>query len=627
MKTHSPPSPPLCFGVFELDPRAGELRKKGMKVRLQGQPVEILVMLLERPGETVTREDLQRKLWPADTFVDFEQGLNNAIKRLRAALDDDPEAPRFVQTLPRRGYRFIGSLHPSRVSGADPSPTRRLGPGLRKTVLGTLAAIIVVSAVLLVLGVFGWPNWVFTRNLDPPVHALAVLPLTNLSDDPEQEYFADGMTEALITELARSGSLQVISRTSSMHYKGSHEKLPEIAKELNVDVVVEGTVARSGDSVRIDVQLIQANTDNHLWAHGYERDMGDILQLQDEVARGIAGEIQAELRTERTSPRVLASVNPQAHELYLKGLFYSSKLTKEGLDQGINYFRESLKVQPGSALAYAGIAESYCSLADLEFLSPVEAYEQADQAAKKALQIDDSNAAAHSSLAWVKYEYEWDRVGAEKEFKRALELNPGDPTTRKIHGFFLMRGGRIKEALEELEKARQIDPLSTNINAAFGLAYYFSHQYSQAIQTTLNVLEMDASFEHARRQLIFLYELNGDLNAAIQEQRKSEILYGKTTNHAVHTADLLDEALARQGPHGYWRRRIELTKHSGAQNAFARAELYLHSGDVSQTLHWLDQAVDDRSVEIDLDKDPQFEGLYGNPHFQEVVRRIRPRTL
>ena len=261
--------PTLRFGVFELDPRAGELRKKGMKIRLQGQPVEILAMLLERPGETINREELQKKLWPADTFVDFEQGLNNAMKRLRAALDDDAESPHFIETVPRRGYRFIGSVDGAKqISLEEARPARSAGAVIRLPALAALAVVAVV-AVLLGLNVRGWRDRLFSGAPKPHIQALAVLPLANLSGDPEQEYFADGMTDALITDLSKIGALRVISRTSAMQYKGVHKTVPEIAKELNVDGVVEGSVMRSGNRVRITAQLIQARTDQHLWAETY----------------------------------------------------------------------------------------------------------------------------------------------------------------------------------------------------------------------------------------------------------------------------------------------------------------------------------------------------------------------
>jgi len=313
VKTSSSVPPTLRFGVFELDPRAGELRKKGMKIRLQGQPVEILAMLLERPGETITREELQKKLWPADTFVDFEQGLNNAMKRLRASLDDNAESPHFIETLPRHGYRFVGSVNGSeRTRAAEATTTHGTGALIRLPALGALAVLAVVTA-LVGLNVRGWRDRLFLRSPKPQIQALAVLPLTNLSGDPEQEYFADGMTESLITELGKISSPRVISRQSVMQYKASKKSLQEIAGELKVDAVLEGTVVRFGDRVRVTIHLSQALPERQLWAQEYNRSIRDVLSLQGEIARAITDEIQVKLTPEeRNRLAISRPVNPEA---------------------------------------------------------------------------------------------------------------------------------------------------------------------------------------------------------------------------------------------------------------------------------------------------------------------------
>ena len=331
MKTSSPVPPTFRFGVFELDPRAGELRKKGMKIRLQGQPVEILAMLLQHPGETVTREELQKKLWPADTFVDFEQGLNNAMKRLRAALDDDAESPHFIETLPRHGYRFIGSVNGSeRTLAAEPKPhSTRFSAShrnaFRLVAFGTLG-VIAVAAVLVGINVRGWRDRLFRQHTNPPVQALAVLPLANLSGDPEQEYFAD-MTEALITELGKVSVPRVISRQSVMQYKASKKPLQEIARELNVDAVLEGAVERSGDRMRVSVHLERASPESQVWANEYSRGIRDVMALEDDIARAITDEIQVKLTPEeRTRLTSAHAVDPEAHDDYLRGRYQYKQL-------------------------------------------------------------------------------------------------------------------------------------------------------------------------------------------------------------------------------------------------------------------------------------------------------------
>jgi len=347
----------LRFGVFELDPRAGELRKKGMKIRLQGQPVEILVMLLQHPGETITREELQKKLWPADTFVDFEQGLNNAMKRLRAALDDDAESPHFIETLPRHGYRFIGSVNGSgEVHAEEAKATHSMGALIRLPALGAVGLLAVV-VVLLGLNVRGWRDRFFVGSPKPRIQALAVLPLTNLSGDPEQEYFADGMTESLITELGKISAPRVISRQSIMQYKGSKKSLREIAAELKVDAILEGTVARSGDRVRVIVRLDQVSPESQLWSNQYNRDIRDLLRLQDEIARAVTDEIQVKLTPEeRTRLASSRPVDPEAHDDFLRAEFLTNKGDERDLQAGIAYFKKATEKESCLCAGICGIS-------------------------------------------------------------------------------------------------------------------------------------------------------------------------------------------------------------------------------------------------------------------------------
>src|SRR3989441_3146558 len=354
VKTSSSVPPTLRFGVFELDPRAGELRKKGMKIRLQGQPVEILAMLLERPGETITREELQKKLWPADTFVDFEQGLNNAMKRLRASLDDNAESPHFIETLPRHGYRFVGSVNGSEQPRAEEAKTTRSAGAVIRLPAFAALAVLAVAAVLVGLNVRGLRDRLFLRSPKPQIQALAVLPLTNLSGDPEQEYFADGMTESLITELGKISTPRVISRQSVMQYKSSKKSLQEIAGELKVDAVLEGTVVRSGDRMRVTIHLSQALPERQLWAQEYNRSIGDALTLQGEIARAVTDEIQVKLTPEEwTRLAISRPVDPEAQDNYLRGLYFASKLTELGSQTAIAHFKTAIEKDPTYAPAYA----------------------------------------------------------------------------------------------------------------------------------------------------------------------------------------------------------------------------------------------------------------------------------
>jgi TolB-like protein/DNA-binding winged helix-turn-helix (wHTH) protein len=410
----------IRFGVFEADPHTGELRKQGRRIRLQGQPFQILLFLLERPGELVTREELRQKLWPADTFVDFEHGLNKAISKLRDTLGDDSGTPRYIETLPRRGYRFIAPVGVNRISepsesqktlGAQSDPTTADSP---RRVRWGRTAIVVPLGVLVLLA--SWFLFKLARSqprspataLAAPIRSLAVLPLQNLSGDKDQEYFADGMTDELITDLGQMSALRVISRTSVMHFKQSSETLPplpQIGRELGADAIVEGTVFRSGNRVRITAQLIDARTDRHLWAHAYERDLGDVIALQDEVARDIADEVRVKL-TPQERARLTTShpVNPEAHEAYLKGRFYWILFTEAGAKKSLGFFQQALEKDPNYALGHSGMADyfavMYVRYGELPYS---EACPEAEAFALKAVDLDDSLAEGHHSLAAIRF--------------------------------------------------------------------------------------------------------------------------------------------------------------------------------------------------------------------------------
>ncbi len=412
----------LRFGTFEVDLRAGELRKQGVRIKLQEQPFHVLTLLLQRPGEVITREELRSELWQSETFVDFDNSLNTSINKLREALGESADNPRFIETLPRRGYRFLAS-----VSGIDGDArgyrNGEVGSGMRRfrwTV--ALVSFAVIAAALFVLNVFRVRDRILGSTRIPPIQSLAVLPLTNLSGDPDQEYFSDGMTDALITDLAQMGSVKVISRTSIMRYKKTDKSLPEIARELNVGGIIEGTVQRSGDRVRITAQLIEGATDKHLWAQSYEREVNDVLALQDELARSIAGEIKARM-TRQVQVRSGAShpVNPKAYEAYLRGLAYSKQPCDECEGISLEYFNRAIQIDPKWAPAYAQLARSYHYMASG---GKPEFFPKSKAAALKALELDEGLSEPHMSMGFILHNYDWDWSGSEREYKRALELNP-----------------------------------------------------------------------------------------------------------------------------------------------------------------------------------------------------------
>jgi TolB-like protein/DNA-binding winged helix-turn-helix (wHTH) protein len=482
----------LRFGVFELDPRAGELRKKGMKIRLQGQPVEILAMLLERPGETITREELKKKLWPADTFVDFEQGLNNAMNRLRAALDDDAESPHFIETLPRHGYRFIGLVNGSGEAPAEGAKRARSAEALiRLAALGALALLAVVS-VLMALNVRGWRNRLFMRSPKPQIQALAVLPLTNLSGDPEQEYFADGMTESLITELGKISSPRVISRQSVMQYKSSKKSLQEIAGELKVDAVLEGAVVRSGDRMRVTIHLSRAFPERQLWAQEYDRSIRDVLSLQGEIARAITDEIQVKLTPEeRTRLAISRSVNPKAQDDYLHGLYFvaSSFNSESDFQKAITHFKKAIEKDPTFAPAYAELAMAYFWLGNPEQGGPSakETMPQAKAAVAKALQLDPSLARAHLAFGLILLNPGWNWSGAENQYRIALKLNPNCADCHFQYGVLLAGLGRNDEAIAQTNQAIELNPLSGIYRNWLAAIAFFSRQYDLSIKLAENL--------------------------------------------------------------------------------------------------------------------------------------------
>jgi TolB-like protein/DNA-binding winged helix-turn-helix (wHTH) protein len=640
------------FGIFEVDLRAGELRRNGLKVKLQEQPFQILAMLVERPGEIVTREEIQQNLWPEDTFVDFEHSINAAVKRLREALDDSADNPRFVETLHRRGYRFIAP-----VVGADGvqtvvGATRGVAQGEaapRPYKILALAVGIVAAAlaVLLVLNVGGLrdrvvaivgaglrptPGQVADLPL-PPIRSIAVLPLENLSHDPEQEYFADGMTEALITDLGQISALRVISRTSVMQYKGTKKPLPQIARELNVDAIVEGTVLRSGDRVRITANLLDARSERHLWAESYDRDLRDVLALQDEVARAIASKIQIKVtpneQVRLASPR---AVNPEAYRLYLIGRFLWNERTEASFKSAIDYFQRAIEIDPGYAPAYAGLADSYVLLSDWGYMPAKEVVPRAEAAAQKAVDIDESLAEAHTSLANAYYEYDWDWAACAKEFQRAIELNPNYATAHQWYGEYLARMGRYNEAIGENEKAQELDPLSPQIGVSVASRFYEARRYDEAIRQMQSVLPLFLEFPIAYQFLGDFYEAKGSYEEAITAWEKAMVL-GGTRAYLAHpmTARPQDvaaprHAYAKGGIRGYYLWALEGLKED-SKSRYVRpylfARLYARLGESNQTTAWLERAYQERDFYLTcLRHDPAFDPLRSDPRFQDLMRRM-----
>jgi len=582
------PARVLRFDIFELDLRAGELRKRGVKLRLQGQPLRVLATLLQCAGDLVTREELRAQIWPADTFVDFDHSLHNAIARLRETLGDSAETPRYIETLPRRGYRFI-----AQVTAVEPE----------------------VSAPPLLL---------HGQESDPRrIQAVAVLPLEDLSGDASHEYFADGMTEALITSLAKIKALRVISRSSAMQYKGARKSLPQIARELNVDAVIEGSVMRSGERIRIAAQLIHAISDQHLWAESYERDFRDILSLQGEIARQVANEVRIILTPEEQARLGSArQVNPEAHELYLKARYYWNKRTEESVKKALSHFHRAIDQDPTYAQGYAGLADSYNILGYYNVLPPVEAYPKAKAAALKALELDDSLAEPHAALGVVKRDFEWDWSGAEKQFQRAIELNPGCVDAYHWHSTLLGILGRHAEALREKTRALALDPLSVVIRTDLARMFYFSRDYDPSLEQYRAALDMDPTFALAHLGLAHVYQQQGRFDEAISELKTG-----------MHFSSDSIFALAKLG-HGYARAGKSDEAHAvlSQLNALSKQKYVspydlamVHVGlqEADEAFAWLERALEQRSLWLGyLNVEPQLDPLRSDQRFQELLRRV-----
>jgi TolB-like protein/DNA-binding winged helix-turn-helix (wHTH) protein len=645
----------LRFGTFEADLNTRELRRSGVRIKVHGQPFELLVMLLERPGEVVAREELRQRLWSNDTFVDFDAGVNTAINRLREALGDSAENPRFIETVPRRGYRFIASVEAegSELPVANVIPARPPFSGAVQTVVPVPAPIngrriralavglAVVVALLIVLSLTSVRERLLGHSSPLHVNSLAVLPLANLSGDPGQDFFADGMTEALITDLGKISALRVISRTSVAQYKGTKKPLPEIARELNVDGLIEGTVSRSGNHFRITANLLQASPEKHLWAESYESDVGDVLALEGQVAQAIAREIQVKLTPEEQ--KLLGNtraVDPQAHDDYLRGRYFCDKNTHEAADKAIPYFQKAIDEAPSDPLPYASLAKCYAVLGwggDI-FAgdpSPVEFLSKARDAARKALQLDEGLAEAHTTVADVEMTLDWNWEGAEREFKRAIELNPSYSPAHTWYANYLVAMGRFDESAAEVKRSLELDPFS-QFTMDFGeWALYLGRHYDLAKEQSRKSSELAPEFPWSHYDLGQIYDWTGQRREAIDEYIKAQEIFGLSQDRLAE----LKNAYRASGEKGYWRKTLEFCQEASKQaRKFASTSGYgwcdyvtnvdvaavqVRLGEFDDVFQLLDRAYTNRDPKlIYLKIHPDMDAIRSDPRFQSLLRRI-----
>ena len=573
MPARSNPGETIRFGPYEVNLQTGELRKGGYRIRLQDKPFRILVALLEQPGALVTRDELHKRLWPDDTFVDFDSGLNTALTKLRESLGDSAETPRYVETFPRRGYRFMAPVSNSATSR---------------------------------------------------VTMLAVLPFENVSGDKGQEYFSDGLTEEMITRLARLNPdrLGLIARTSSLRYKKTPRDIGKIARELSVDWILEGSVRCAGERVRITAQLVRTRDESHLWAQSYDRELRDILAVQSEVALAVAAEIHLKLKPgAEAKSKETTQVNPDAHRACLMGCYHLAKFNREGLTRGIEYLLKSIGLDPGYAPPYDDLAFSYF-ISSGWILPPREAMMKAREAANRGLSIDANLADAHTSLGMVHLRYDWDWSGAEKECRRAIEINAGSARAQEYYGWYLAAMGRFEEAVEKVERALELDPVSPEVSTILGHVLYLARRYDEAVAQLHKALELDQNYWFTHLVLGLALQQQGRLPEAIEAletarrvERVSPEAMG-ALGQAYAVTGKRDQAIEALGQLEKWSPKYYVSP-------FHKGRIHAALGQRDQAFEWFEKALEERSFYLSWFKvEPELDPLRGDPRFKRLLQRL-----
>ncbi len=627
------------FGDFTLDQSRYRLQKGERLLRLEKRPMELLILLVQRQGELVSREEIAEHLWGKDVFLEVDHSINTAVRKIRLVLRDDPEKPRFVETVVGKGYRFAAPVickngGPSSAALAElsatvqplPSPAqdipcppvvdseKRLASPRIKLVLGASVALALIALAWMVYrsGAKNTPQ--------PVIKALAVLPLKNLSGDPAQEYLADGMTEELIGRLSGIQDLRVISRTSSMQFKDTKLSVPEIAKALKVDAVVEGSVIREGDRIRVHAQLIRGSNDEHFWSAIYDRDLRDVLVLESDVAQAIAEKVQVTV-SGRQHERLVAArqVSPDAYEAYLKGRYYWNKRTGDSMQKAEQYFQQAIDSDPTYAAAHSGLADCNSGLAWHGFKSPAESLPKAYAAARKAVELDPQSAEAHASLGLV-LSHRWKWAEAEAEFRRALELDPSYANAHHWYGDYLSIKSRHDEALAEARRALELDPLNLMISTWVGLRYYLAHNYSGAIEQNRNSVDLDSNFAAAHLLLGEDYVQAGLHSEGISELKTAASLSGDSPLYTAQVAVAL-AAAGRKGEALRIAHELETISRKRYVSPYGLAQIYAALNRNADTFKWLQAAYSDHAVWMGyLAVDPIFDPYRSDPRFQELLR-------
>lgn len=617
----------IRFGEFELALKSGELRKNGSVIRLQPQPFKVLAFLASNAGQTISRQELQDAVWEEGTFVDFEHGLNYCIKQIRAALGDEAQSPRMIETLPRRGYRFIAPVETvEKVSGGVmPDATspqlddrssqevlpQRAGGASRRFLLTA-----VIATTLLIAGYVGWRSLNLVSSPASRV-MVAVLPFDNLSGETGQDYFSDGMTEELIARLGglHPQNLGVIARTSVMTYRNSHKDITQIGKELGVDFVVEGSVRREQDRVRITAQLIQVSDQTHLWSESFDRSLDAALKAQTEVAQQIAHALSIRL-LEDGGGATTSSANREATDAYLRGRYLWNKGDRESVRRSAEYFQQAAQSDPNYAAAFAGLADSYRLLGMYYVIPPVEAYPLAKESALQALILDPKNSSALVSLGTIKFRYEWSWEEAERDFLRAIEINPSSGMAHHDYAWFLIAMERFDEGIEHMKLAQRLDPLSPLANSDVGWAYLMARRYDEAIEQIKRTLELEPTFGSALACLERAYTLKGQTREALETLLKE--MREKATSQPSGDAEQIMKSLYHERLN-----RMLISIKTSPSSPYNAATIAIAADEREQAIGFLERAYSEGDpMLVGVRTDPAFDELRNDHRFANLLKRI-----
>jgi TolB-like protein/DNA-binding winged helix-turn-helix (wHTH) protein len=614
--TLSPIENTVRFGLFELDLRTRQLTKNGVKIRLSLQSIQALSLLLERPGEIVAREELRQRLWPSDVFVDFDHGLNKSIQKLRDALGDSAGSPRYIETIPRIGYRFIGPANGSTgirkpTSDTNTPPPQNLASAPQAGIAGSRRARWLLIAAWVGLGALTGGLLIRWRlRANEPIQSLAVLPLDNMSGDSSQDYFADGMTDELITMLAKDSTLRIVSRTSVMQYRGARRPLPEIARALHADAILEGSVSRSADQVHMTLQLIRADTDSHLWADSYERNANDVA-LPDEAAKAVAKQLH------RAVPSVkdIRYVSPAAHDAYLHGryLWFSAHMEESG-----PWFRKAIDLQPDYALAWAGLADYYGEGIAGDVLDPRTSIVPEEQAAQRALELDPDLPEAHRAMGAMFLIDRWDWANADRETLRAISLDPQDGDLYYLRACLLQAVNREAEAIDLGKKAMEIDPFARPY--ALASLYVYTRQFDTTLAEIRLRLEANPNNPDLLGLEMDTLRRMGKYKEAVDAWAKWHILM-EDPQSAVD----LRRAYERGGVRGFVRWQLDRRLIQAKNHYVSPVELasyYAQLGDKERTLALLEEGYRQRATDtLWIQGDPAYDFVHADPRFRSIVHK------